>query len=80
MSLLLQWYEPTLKIWFNIFILTLEKDPYLINLLSFDLSKNSSSKSCPYTLEQNEIVEHKHYHIMQIAKSFLLSTNIPFML
>jgi len=31
---------------------------------------------CTYTLEQNDVAERKHRHIVKIARSFLLSASV----
>ena len=41
------------------------------------LKKTTYQTSYPYALEQYEIAERKHCHIVEIAKSLLTSINVP---
>nr|KUM46783.1 hypothetical protein ABT39_MTgene6238 [Picea glauca]QHR87313.1 hypothetical protein Q903MT_gene1323 [Picea sitchensis] len=34
-------------------------------------------RSCPHTPEQNGVAERKHRHIMETARSLLLSSSVP---
>ncbi|KAL0551636.1 hypothetical protein IC582_010725 [Cucumis melo] len=48
------------------------------SLESFFESKGiSQQKSCPYTLEQNGIVERKHRHIVETAVSLIFHSSVP---
>ena len=43
----------------------------------FDSKGISHQKSCPYTPEQNDIVERKHRHIVEITMSLLFIPMFP---
>lgn len=34
-------------------------------------------KTCPYTLQQNGIVERKYKHLLQVARSLMFQSNLP---
>lgn len=36
-----------------------------------------SQTSCAYTLEQTEITEPKNKHLLELARAFLVETNVP---
>jgi len=35
-------------------------------------------KSCPDTQQQNGVAEHKHRHILEMSRSFLIDTFMPY--